>query len=465
MYMVEASPDYRKLRELAIDSTLLLGISYFTLSLYCDNGSLPNGFLLFEEFFFISILTEAIFYIYELYGEQVAAFIKDFFIRLAIVLMISGIVISGLYFYPPLHRLVEYFLTDIRWGYIALLLLIVTALRQPFVSGLFNKIFPPKQILIFGAGEMVNIMNREVISRKSSKYKIVGFVQSQGEEKPHSRNVDVLKQKGELLQLALKRKVNKIVVATGQRRGNLQLEELLACKTNGIEVVEAQTFYEEIAGKLSVRYLHPSWLIFTPGFKHHPVTRAVKDVFDIVFASIGLVATAPLMLITAGLIKLDSPGPVLFKQERVGQGGRTFVLIKFRTMYHGAENESGPVWAQENDIRITRVGRVIRKLRIDELPQMLNVLQGEMSFVGPRPERPYFVRKLEKIIPYYNQRLTVKPGITGWAAVNYQYGASVDDAIEKLQYDLYYIKNLSLLLDILTALKTINVMFSGKGSR
>jgi len=419
-----------------------------------------------EELFFLGILSEAIFYGYELYDEEEIAGVKEFFLRLGVALLVGGTIILALYFYPPLRELAEHFLADSRWGYIALLLLLVTAMHKPSLNELLDRIYPPRRVLIVGAGELPRLIASEVAKHKWPRYKIVGFVQPQvGEGEEPFIGVEVLRLQGQLPQLAAERGVDKIVVAGKQRRGSLPLEGLLACKMQGVEVLEAQDFYEQLSGQISVRDLRPSWLIFSPGFKQSPGLLAAKGFIDVVFALIGLVVTSPLMLLVALLIKLDSSGPMLFKQERIGQGGHPFILLKFRTMCHGAEDKSGPVWARENDKRITRVGRMIRKFRLDELPQMLNVLRGEMSFIGPRPERPYFVERLQRAIPYYKQRLALKPGITGWAAVNYQYGASLDDAVEKLQYDLYYIKNLSLFLDFLIILKTIQVTCTGKGAR
>ncbi|MHC5066208.1 MAG: exopolysaccharide biosynthesis polyprenyl glycosylphosphotransferase, partial [Planctomycetota bacterium] len=220
-----------------------------------------------------------------------------------------------------------------------------------------------------------------------------------------------------------------------------------------------------IAGKVAVESLRPSYLFFGSGLVKHPVAAAVKRVIDIVVSGLGLVLSIPLCILAAILIMLESRGGVLFRQERVGQDGVNFQLLKFRTMNIGAEKESGPVWASTNDSRVTRVGRILRILRIDEIPQMWNVLRGDMSFVGPRPERPFFVQDLQEDLPFYPLRLTVKPGITGWAQVNHHYSASVEDALEKLRYDLYYIKNMSPLFDINIILRTVGVILFGKGAR
>jgi len=233
----------------------------------------------------------------------------------------------------------------------------------------------------------------------------------------------------------------------------------------GINILDGSTFYEELTGKLIVEQIKPSWLIFSDGFRKSWLRRVVKRIADIASSAILLVLTGPLMAAVAILIKLDSPGPVIFSQERVGQHKRPYMVHKFRSMVADAEQHTGPVWAKDEDDRITRVGRVIRKLRIDELPQLWNVLKGEMSMVGPRPERAHFVEQLEAVIPFYRERFSVKPGITGWAQVSYGYGASVDDAIEKLNYDLFYIKNLSIFIDIMIMLKTVKIVLFRRGAR
>ena len=225
------------------------------------------------------------------------------------------------------------------------------------------------------------------------------------------------------------------------------------------------TFYEKVTGKIFIADLRLSWLVFSDGFRTPRITRALKRVMDVAMAVPASALTLALTPLLAILMKLESPGSVFYRQERVGENGRVFVLTKFRTMREDAERDSGPVWTCANDPRITRLGRFLRKIRLDELPQFFNVLKGEMSLVGPRPERPTFVADLQEQIPFYPYRHTVKPGITGWAQVRYQYGASVEDAREKLQYDLYYIKNMSIFLDLLILIQTIQVVMLGRGSR
>jgi len=269
----------------------------------------------------------------------------------------------------------------------------------------------------------------------------------------------------QLVEIVEREHIDKIVVALPDRRGTLPVQALLACKQHGVDVEEGTSFCEKLSGRIMLENLRPSWLIFSSGFTVPRLLRLQKRVVDLLLASIGCVLACPLMVVIAVLIKLDSRGTSLFTQERVGEKGRHFVLMKFRSMRADAESLTGPVFAEENDDRITRIGRFIRTTRLDELPQLINVLRGEMSFVGPRPERPFFVEQYEKEIPFYTQRLAVKPGVTGWAQVNYPYGATLDDAKEKLRLDLFYVKNMSMLFDFFIVLQTVKIVMMGRGAR
>jgi sugar transferase (PEP-CTERM system associated) len=239
---------------------------------------------------------------------------------------------------------------------------------------------------------------------------------------------------------------------------------LLAVKLDGVRVEDPETIYERLTGKILLDDLKPSWLIFSDGFKARRLTRAVKRSIDVGLAAIGVTLAAPLMVLTAIAVWIDSRGPVLYTQARVGEHGRAFTLFKFRSMRADAEHGT-PLWATDGDERVTRVGRFIRFTRLDELPQLWNVLRGDMSFVGPRPERPFFVEQLAEVIPFYRQRHAVKPGVTGWAQVKYRYGSSIEDAREKLRYDLYYIKHLSIIFDLTIVFDTVKVILSGKGAK
>ena len=261
-----------------------------------------------------------------------------------------------------------------------------------------------------------------------------------------------------------KTRVDRIVVAVDERRGKLPMDQLLACRLKGIRVDDGIAFTEELCGKISVESLYPSALIFSNGFKRSFIIKKLKRWMDAFLSLVGLFIFSPLGLIISIAICLESKGSIFYRQERVGEDGKTFNLLKFRSMRVNAE-EKEPVWAAINDSRVTRVGKVMRKMRLDELPQVINVLRGEMSFVGPRPERPFFTEKLMKGIPFYSLRHSVKPGITGWAQICYPYGASQEDALEKLKYDLYYIKHMSPLMDTMIIMETLKTVLRGTGAR
>jgi sugar transferase (PEP-CTERM system associated) len=268
-----------------------------------------------------------------------------------------------------------------------------------------------------------------------------------------------------LPELAREQGVEEIVIAIDERRGGMPVNALLACKLAGITVTDYSTFWERESGKVDLDALHPSWLIFSDGFVGGRLQANFKRMFDIGASILLLLFTLPLILMTMVAIRLESRGPVFYRQERVGMNGAPFMLLKFRSMRTDAEEDGQPKWAAVNDSRITWVGSFIRKTRIDEIPQIMNVLKGEMSFIGPRPERPFFVEELRQVIPYYFERHRVKPGISGWAQLNYPYGASVEDAKEKFQFDLYYIKNYSLFLDLIVLIQTARVILWPKGVR
>ena len=321
------------------------------------------------------------------------------------------------------------------------------------------------RILIFGTGPAAQLVGNTLRMRDPNAH-IVGYVPGPNEKEPAVPRNELLSLDGTLTDLAHKLGVDEIVVALTERRsGSMPLRQLLDCKLRGVKVYDINTHFEKTLGQIRVDYVNAGWLIFGDGFNQDALRTFVKRVFDIACASGLIVLSAPIMLVTAVAIKLNSRGPVLYRQERVGFGGRPFNMAKFRSMRTDAEKDGTPRWAATNDDRVTRVGHVIRRLRIDELPQLFNVLRGEMSLVGPRPERPYFVEQLMQEIPYFAVRHSVKPGVTGWAQVRYQYGATVEDSMEKLQYDLYYVKNHTLFLDMVVLFETVAVVLTGKGAR
>ena len=338
-------------------------------------------------------------------------------------------------------------------------------LRRAYVSRSTGAPVQRTRILIFGVGPAALIVGN-TLKASDPNADIVGYVAGPNEREPAVPAREILELEDNLPRLAQHLAVDEIVVALTERRsGSMPLRQLLDCKVSGTKVYDLNTHFEKTLGQIRIDFLSASWLIFGDGFNQGAWRTAVKRVFDIVSSTLLLLVASPIMLVTAVLIKLESPGGIYYRQERVGLNGRTFDVIKFRSMRNDAEKDGRPVWAQANDARVTRVGGIIRKLRIDELPQIFNVLKGEMSLVGPRPERPFFVEQLTQEIPFYALRHSVKPGVTGWAQVSYPYGATVEDSQEKLQYDLYYVKNHTLFLDLVVLMETVGVVLTGKGAR
>ena len=318
-----------------------------------------------------------------------------------------------------------------------------------------------QRCLVIGVGELARDIGT-AIETECNNYTLVGYIQPPDAEV----KVDCKKIVGlveSLPESAVRERVGKIIVALTERRGVLPFKELLSCRFAGIEVLDAVTFYEQATGKLKVKDINPGWFIYSEGFGFGNIMLFCKRALDIFFSLVGIILTLPILPLIALAIKFESPGDILFRQVRVGENGRSFNIYKFRSMRQDAEAASGAVWAQEKDPRITRVGNFLRKTRLDEIPQLFNVFVGEMAFVGPRPERPEFVGDLEKEIPYYSKRHSLKPGVTGWAQVRYPYGASVEDSLMKLKYDLYYVKNFSIFLDLKIMLETVKVVLFGKG--
>jgi sugar transferase (PEP-CTERM system associated) len=321
-----------------------------------------------------------------------------------------------------------------------------------------------EKILIVGSGSFAVEVAREMLERPDAGYRIAGFVGTDPELLGKSLiNPRVIGLTSDLEEVVRRENIDRIVVAMGERRGQLPTNELLQLSLAGtVNIEEGASFYERVTGRVSLNLIRPSWLIFSSRGRQTRISGIARNVVHRIVALVGGLLSLPLAIGTAILIKLDSRGPVLYKQERVGKNGGAFTVMKFRSMRTDAE-KAGPVWASEDDDRTTRVGRVIRKLRIDEIPQFWNILRGDMDFVGPRPERPHFVSQLAEEIPYYEQRHLIAPGLTGWAQIKYPYGASIEDARQKLQYDLYYIKNQSLMLDAIILFETIKIILFGRG--
>jgi sugar transferase (PEP-CTERM system associated) len=323
-----------------------------------------------------------------------------------------------------------------------------------------------KRILVLGTGSRAAKIEEMAATGEAQGLCVVGYMPLGASHHYVPRERVIEAEEGSLFETATRLRASEIVVAVRERRGGgLPMADLLECKLRGLHILDLPAFFERQTGILPLEAINASWMIFAEGFTQGSTRDVVKRLFDLLVSGSFLLLTLPIMLLAGVLIRLESKGSMFYTQERVGQFGHTFTIYKFRSMFTDAEKDGLPVWARQKDDRTTRVGQFIRRTRIDELPQILNVFLGHMSFVGPRPERPYFVNELAAQIPYYHARHSVKPGITGWAQVKFPYGASVEDAMNKLQYDLYYVKNHSLFLDLMILLQTAQVVVLGKGVR
>jgi len=399
-------------------------------------------------------------YIFNFYNLEETSNPVPYFFRLAVVILAVNLINSSIFYIFHLRPYSSGIIAIS--GLMAFLLLLVW--RLVIIRYIYSTI-KPLRVIILGAGWAGRTINDALDATR--EYEVVGFVDDDTQKKGTIIDtVPVLGTSGLLSDIVHQMKIDKIIVAVTHSIKQDVFKELVKIRFNGVVVYPMPTFYEKITGKIPVLHTNHMWLGFAEiaGLKRNLYNIRLKKVFDKSLSLFGILVSFPIVVITALLIKLESPGPVLYRQKRVGWDEKEFDLIKFRSMRQDAET-NGAVWAQENDPRVTRVGRIIRKLRIDELPQLWNVLNGDMSFVGPRPERPEFVKILKEEIPYYSLRHSMRPGITGWAQVNYRYGASKEDALEKLQYDLYYIKNMSMFLDFYILLRTVRVMLFGTGAR
>jgi sugar transferase (PEP-CTERM system associated) len=351
----------------------------------------------------------------------------------------------------------------------ALAAVLVMAWRSAF-DAVTTRLSPRERLLLVGTSPAAVVLARELHERRFELgVNIVGFV-----DPDPARigapviNPGVVGTLDDIPSLASRLSVDRVVVSLSDQRGKLPMDRLLDVRLrSGVLFDHLASVYEEYTGKIALENLRPSWLVFSTGFRKTRLLLITKRTFDLVAAVCGLILASPLMLLSALMLKLESPrDPILYHQERVGLNGERFIIHKFRSMKSDAEAASGPVWsAGDSDPRITAVGRFMRKTRLDEIPQLWNVLRGDMSLIGPRPERPAFVEQLTRQIPFYGQRHVVKPGVTGWAQVRYSYGASVEDAIEKMQYDLYYVKHMSLMFDVVIALETIKTVVLRRGAK
>lgn len=397
-------------------------------------------------------------YFFDLYDLGQQRSLADTITRLAQAYGIGCVILALIYFVAPPFMISR----RVFWSGYLITALVLIVYRFFYHKVLRRRMFVGG-VVIIGTGQLANDIASEIEGRHDSVYKVLAFV-GNGEPEYNPYRAPVVESLDQVWNIMPIEKVERIIVAPDDRRGATPVRTLLKCKMRGVAIEQGVSFYERMTSKILVERVDPSWIIFSDGFVLGRWKYLMKRLLDVGFAGVLLILALPVMLISAIIIKIESSGPVFYMQERVGEKGVIFKVIKFRSMCQDAE-KNGAVWARENDDRVTRFGGFIRRVRIDELPQLWNVLRGEMSLVGPRPERQVFVDELVKDIPYYNIRHGVKPGVTGWAQVCYPYGASKTDALRKLEYDLYYIKNISLALDMLVIFHTVKTVLFGRGGR
>jgi sugar transferase (PEP-CTERM system associated) len=410
----------------------------------------------------ISLVCIANLYFYDLYDYVVMTNRRELMLRLVQALGIAWALLALVFYFVPFLMMGR----GVSVISVPLVLLLLLGWRV-FIHSLTGHPGIGEKILVVGTGQAALDTAEAVWERRDAGYRIVGFVSENG-AKPREKlgRSEILGKAHEIEGIIRNEKIDRVVIAVRERRGAFPTEALLKMSLAGdVSIEECTSFFERITGKVHIDMLRPSWLIFAGRRRDSRLKSAFREFVHRLLAMIGLILSLPIGILTAIMIKLESRGPVFYRQERVGKNGKSFNVIKFRSMRIDAEADGMPVWAADNDARVTLVGRVIRKIRIDEIPQFWNIIKGEMNFVGPRPERPHFVRQLATEISFYEHRHMVAPGLTGWAQIRYPYGASVDDAIQKLQYDLYYIKNQSLTLDLVIVFETFKTVLFGKGGR
>jgi sugar transferase (PEP-CTERM system associated) len=408
----------------------------------------------------VTVVCQLCLYYNDFYDLTLMHSSRELIVRLLQAVGAASIVLAAMYFTMPSLMIGDGIFVS------ALFVFVVGILGWRLLFNQLNgSLTLQERILVVGTGETARKVVRQILNQREFAYRVIGFIDDDpsriGER---IVNPGIVGTPADMAELIERHQIDRIIVGLSDRRGKLPIEELLRAKMAGIRVEDATTTYERVTGKILIDDLRPSWLIFSDGFRVSRMTRWMKRSIDLTLSLILGLVSFPLMVLTAIAIAVESGRPVLYCQERVGENGKCFTLCKFRSMRTDAEKEGTPIWATAKDDRVTRVGRFIRTTRLDELPQIWNVLRGDMSFVGPRPERPFFVAELAKGIPFYQQRHAVKPGLTGWAQVKYRYGSSLEDAMEKLRYDLYYIKHLSVFFDLTIVFDTVKVVLFGKGA-
>lgn len=424
------------------------------LSFGSQAGLILFDHLVFFRFFLVAFVGFLCAHYFELYDLGRLSRTHDAYPRILLIIGILALLSA------VLERFFPEFLMGRNVFPLGFFLLAITLLfwRWMFLRLILVPFFRERVFLI-GSGQRAGRIFDLILSRAELGMDVVGWMREESEPAPLEARAAALRK------LVNERSVTRIIVAMKDRRTGMPVEELLALKLHGIRVDDGTSLLEKMSGKLEVDELHPSWMIFGDGFRFGGQYRYALRFVSLLLALFLTLLTLPVLPVIYLLIKLTSRGPVLYKQKRVGLGQRVFDCYKFRTMRQDAEADTGPTWASDEDPRITRVGHFLRRTRLDEIPQLWNVLKGDMGFVGPRPERPEFTEKLSRQIPYYNLRHFVRPGLTGWAQVNYGYGSTVDEAKEKLRYDLYYVRNVSVMLDLLIVFYTIRAVIIGRGVR
>jgi sugar transferase (PEP-CTERM system associated) len=392
---------------------------------------------------------------FDLYDLQEVAARGDIWFRLFVVVGILSFLLAGLGLLFPQFMLANHtFVVGLS------ILALSLVLWRSAYNWLIRRPFLRERVHVLGEGERARWLVETIRAKPELGMDVIGWSGPVGNG---SANRETFRVK--LAEMAEKNDLDRVIIALEDRRGTMPVRELLDLRLSGVKVEEATGIVEKVSGKIEVDSLHPSWLIFSEGFRLNPTFIFLRRFFSLLVSFSCLLVVTALLPLIALIIKLTSPGPVLYRQKRVGRNGHSFTCYKFRTMRVDAETANGPSWAGDNDPRVTPVGRWLRRLRMDELPQLWNVLRGEMGFVGPRPERPEFVEWLSREIPYYHLRHVIRPGITGWAQIRYQYGASLEESKEKLKFDLYYIKHMSLSFDLMIVLESVKIVLLGRGSR
>jgi sugar transferase (PEP-CTERM system associated) len=452
---------WRSVTLLLCEAAVILGSVYLAAYLRLGGYDLTWADTILPKALLIAGVTQLCLYFADLYDFRVLSDRRELFVRALQSLGATSLVLAALYYWFP----------DLIVGrgvFVIAAFLIISVLLgwRVLFEWTSRQVGPRERLLLVGTSDAAVSLARELYQRVELGVEIVGFIDPDpARVGAPVLNPGVIGAIEDIPAIVRARGVDRVVVSLSEARGRLPMDKLLEMKLEGVTFDHLASVYEQYTGKIAIDNLRPSWLIFSEGFRKSRLQDGLKRAIDALSAVIGLILALPIMLLVAVAVKTTSRGPVFYHQSRVGQRGRVFVVHKFRSMREDAEKGTGAVWATKQDNRVTRVGRFLRLTRLDELPQLWNVLRGDMSLVGPRPERPEFVSSLTKEIPFYGQRHTIRPGLTGWAQVRYTYGASVEDALEKLQYDLFYIKNRSLALDLFVIAKTVKTVLMRQGAQ